>query len=118
MSRWRSATHVAGRPARRFVGALATAHALTAIVGVPAAQSRRDAWAVDEYKRVKASGSPRVLEAHPYIRTYAAVPVLSCLILSYHEYQVDGLCGVGSFELALWYGVGVTAVDVFPLWVW
>ncbi len=116
--RWK---HVIGAPSKRpprvLLWAVMVGYALTAIVGIPAAQSRRDAWAVKEYKQIRASGSKRVWEAHPYIRTYVTIPILPCVILSYHEYQLDGLYGLGSFELAVWYGVGVRAAEVWPLWI-
>ncbi len=96
---------------------LLVGYVLTTVVGVPAAQSHRDAWAVAEYKRLRASGSKRVWDAHPYIRTYVSIPLLPCVILSYHEYQLDGLYGLGTFEVAVWYGVGVRTADVWPLWI-
>ncbi|PYO55252.1 MAG: hypothetical protein DMD83_20655, partial [Candidatus Rokuibacteriota bacterium] len=58
-----------------------------------------------------------VWEAHPRIRTYAAIPIAPGLILFYHEYQIDGLYGFGGFELALWYGVGVKSLGALPLWL-
>ena len=116
--RWRFAKHPSGQQFRRRLAWFVVAGCvLTAVVGGPATQSQRTAWAVAEYKHLKASGSPRVWDAHPRIRTYVAVPLAPCLVLSYHEYQLDGQYGFGGFELALWYGVGVKSLGALPLWV-
>ena len=102
---------------KALVWAMVAGYVLTAIIGVPATQSRRDAWAVSEYKRVSAEGSRPAGADYPYIRTYVAIPVLPGVIVSYHEYQLDGLYGLGAFELAVWYGTAVTRVGTFPLWI-
>jgi hypothetical protein len=105
------------RPSRCLLWALAAAYALTAMVGIPAAQNERTSWAISEYKRLRASDSRLISDAHPYIRTYVSIPVLPGVILSYHEYQLDGLYGLGSFELALWYWVGTRSLRVMPVWI-
>jgi hypothetical protein len=102
---------------RIVIRAGVAAYILTAVFGAPAVQSDQTTWAVTEYKRLKASGSKRVWDAHPYIRTYAAIPVVPGVILSYHEYQLDGLYGFGGFELTLWYAVGTRPIADFPLWL-
>lgn len=96
---------------------LVAAYVMTWAFGAPAAQSHQAAWAVGEYKRLKASGSPLVWDSHPYIQSYAAVPVAPGLLLTYHEYQLDGLYGFGGFDLYLWYGVGVKSLAHLPLWL-
>jgi hypothetical protein len=100
-----------------LVMALAIAYALTIVFGIPAVQSDQTAWAVAEYKRVKERGSHRVFESHPYIRCFATIPVAPGLVLTYHEYQLDGLYGLGAFELYLWYGVGTRPIGHLPLWI-
>ena len=115
--RWRWQEGGGVRPARGILLLIGATYIITAVFGIPAAQSYRTSWAVAEYKRVKASGSVRVWEAHPRIRTYAAIPIAPGLILFYHEYQIDGLYGFGGFELALWYGVGVKSLGALPLWL-
>ncbi len=116
--RWTHASEKPRKPIPRpLFWTVVAGYALTTVVGIPAAQSDRDAWAVQEYKRIHASGSARMWEAHPYIRTYVAIPLLPCVILSYHEYQLDGLYGLGAFEVAVWYGVGVSQAEVWPLWI-
>ena len=105
------------RQSRGLLAVIGAAYVLTAVFGIPATQSEQTAWAVGEYKRVKASGSPLVFDAHPYISTYAAIPVAPGLILSYHEYQLHALYGLGGFELTLWYGVGVKSLGAVPLWL-
>jgi hypothetical protein len=96
------------------IGALYT---LTVVFGLPAVQTYENSWAVEEYKRDKASGNARVWATHPYIATYFAAPVLPGLVLTYHEYQLDGLYGFGGFELFGWYGIGVAPVAHLPLWL-
>jgi hypothetical protein len=98
-------------------GLIAGAYAITAIFGSPAVQSESTRWAVSEYKRVKATGSSRVFEQHPYIWTYAAVPIAPGVIVSYHEYQLDGLYGFGGFDLSIWYVVGAKSLGGIPLWL-
>lgn len=116
--RWRlSAGTARARFPRALAWPMAVAYALTVVFGVPAVQSRRDAWAIAEYKQLKASGSRRVWDSHPYIRTYAAIPVFPAVIISYHEYQLDGLYGLGAFEVAVWYGTGVLPVAAMPIWI-
>src|ERR1700720_2117308 len=68
-------------------------YVLTAVFGVPAVQTHENTWAVEEYKRDKASGNVRVWSSHPYIATYFAAPILPGLVVTYHEYQLDGLYG-------------------------
>lgn len=98
-------------------GLIAVAYAITAIFGSPAVQSQSTRWAVSECKRLKATGSSRVFEQHPYIRTYAAVPIAPGVIVSYHEYQLDGLYGFGGFDLSVWYVVGAKSLGGIPLWL-
>jgi hypothetical protein len=51
-----------------------------------------------------------VWDAHPYIGSYGALPILPGVVLSYHEYQLAGHYGCGRFELTVWYGAGVVSV--------
>ena len=101
----------------RIAVAIAVAYLATAVFGVPAAQSQQQSWAVAEYKRLRDTGTRDVWDAHPYIWNYAALPLLPGVILSYREYQLAGLYGLGGLELTLWYGVGVRSLGVFPIWV-
>lgn len=98
-------------------GLIAGAYAITAIFGSPAVQSESTRWAVSEYKTLKATESSRVFEQHPYIWTYAAVPIAPGVIVSYHEHQLDGLYGFGGFDLSIWYVVGVKSLGAIPLWL-
>jgi len=101
----------------RVLALLAIGYAFTSVFGLPAVQSDQTAWAISEYKRARDHGPHRVFEQHPYIRTFAAIPLAPALVLSYHEYQLDGLYGLGAFELYVWYGVGTTSLGSLPLWV-
>ncbi len=89
-----------GRRAGRLL--IATAYVLTAALSAPMVQSRDTEQAVSEYKQLKATGSRRVFESHPHIWTYATIPVAPGVILSFHEYQLDGLNGFGGFDLSVW----------------
>jgi len=97
--------------------ALIVGYLVTAIFGVPACQTFRAQWAVAEYKRIHASGDRRVWEAHPYVATYASIPLLPGVVLEYHEYQLSGLYGFGGLELFVWYGAGVKSLGQLPLWL-
>jgi hypothetical protein len=116
--RWRLPSGTTRTPRQRAaLRAIAVAYLLTGVFGVPAVISQQNAWAVSEYKRLRASGAPTVWDAHPYIWAYGAVPVLPGVVLSYHEYQVGGVYGLGTFELAVWYGVGTKSLGELPIWV-
>jgi hypothetical protein len=117
--RWGGAAKPAPRPVwqSRALVVLVVGYALTVFFGLPAVQSDQTAWAVDEYKRVRDHGSRRVFEQHPYIRSFAAIPVAPGFVLSYHEYQLDGLYGLGAFQLYLWYGTGTKSLGCLPIWI-
>ena len=104
-------------PYRWLCRAVALAYLATVVFGIPATLSHQNAWAVAEYKRLRATGTSMVWDAHPYIHTYAALPVLPGLIISYHEYQLAGLYGAGTLELTVWYGAGVATIGGLPMWV-
>jgi hypothetical protein len=114
---WLPTVLPASRWRRPLVYCVVGAYSVTAIFGVPAVQTDTNMWAVEEYKRLKAAGSYRVWEVHPYIATYAALPIAPGVVLVYHEYQLGGLYGFGGYELYVWYAVGVKSVLTFPLWV-
>jgi hypothetical protein len=97
--------------------ALIAAYAVTAVFGVPATLSQQHSWAVAEYNRIRATGSPLAWDAEPYIHSYAAIPVVPGVVLSYHEYQLAGLYGFGGLELSLWYGIDVKPLYSLALWV-
>jgi hypothetical protein len=102
---------------RAAVAALVAGYVLTAALGEPAVQTSSTSWEISEYKRLKATGSSLVWDAHPYLATYAAFPLAPGLILTYHEYQLDGLYGFGGYRLYLWYGGGVRTLAELPMWL-
>jgi|ERR1035441_3966162 hypothetical protein len=53
----------------------------------------------------------------PWIHTYLAVPVLPCILLSYHEYQVAPLYGEGAWYFHLWWGSKVLQVGKVGTWI-
>jgi hypothetical protein len=121
VSRWvRRRWHLAAtssKSARVVWWVVGAAYAITAVFGVPAAVSAQHGWAVQEYKRIRAAGERGVWDAHPYFWTYAAVPVAPGIVLTYHEYQLAGLYGLGTFELTLWYAAGTKSLGTLPLWI-
>jgi hypothetical protein len=107
-------------PSTRWRGwgrGIVAAYAVTAIFGAPAVQSESTRRSVSEYKRLKATGSVRVWDSHPYLRTYASVPIVPGVLVTYHEYQLDGLYGFGGFEVSVWYVAGVLSVAAIPVWL-
>jgi hypothetical protein len=115
--RWAPLQQPSGATTRRIRQAVAAGYLLTAIFGVPAVLSQQHAWAVAEYKRLRASQAGATWDAHPYIQAYAALPVAPGVILSYHEYQLAGLYGLGGYELSVWYGAGARSLGVLPIWL-
>lgn len=92
-------------------------YSLTAFIGIPAVQSQNNNWAVEEYKRINTGDNPRVWESHPYIKSFVSVPIIPFFVMSYHEYQLDGLYGWGGWDIQLWYLVGVKRLLSVPFWV-
>jgi hypothetical protein len=89
---------------------------ITWTLGVPRVLTDFTSAEVAEYKRDKAEDN-RVWEVHPVIRFLVAFPVAPALVLTYHEYQVAGLDGEGSWELSLWYGSNSRSLWRHSLWV-
>jgi hypothetical protein len=89
---------------------------ITWTLGVPRVLTDFTSAEVAEYKRDKAEDN-RVWEVHPVIRFLVAFPVAPALVLTYHEYQVAGLDGAGSWELSLWYGASSRSLWRYSLWV-
>ena len=85
-------------------------------LGVPRVLTDFTSAEVAEYKRDKAEDN-RVWDVHPVIRFYVAFPVAPGLVLTYHEYQVAGLDGEGSWELSLWYGSSSRSLWHHSLWI-
>ena len=97
--------------------ALAVCYGLTLAFGVPFVQSEQVDWAISEYKRGHEGTVLHAGPGLPRIRCFAALPLLPGVILTYHEYQVGGVYGLGTFELYGWYGVGSKSFAQFPLWI-
>jgi hypothetical protein len=102
---------------RTVVAVLLVGYVFTAVLGVPAIQSQNSTWAMDEYQKLNAGHRSDVWTAHPYFRTYASLPVLPLVVLTYHEYQLAGLYGWGGWDLQVWYGAGVIRLFKQTLWV-
>jgi hypothetical protein len=105
------------RVPRGLLRVFLAAYLVTAIFGTPAVQTDTSTWAIGEYKRLREAGSPRLWPAHPYIATYLAVPLLPGIIITYHEYQLNGLYGFGGFQVYAWYGLGVRTLGMLPVWL-
>jgi len=89
---------------------------VTWAVGVPQVHSDLTKSEVAEYKRLKVEDN-RVWEAHPYIRFFVSVPIAPGLILTYHEYQLAGLYGAGTWEVHVWYVVGTRSLFGVGTWI-
>jgi hypothetical protein len=99
------------------ISIVASLYLLTAFAGVPSVQSHNSKWAVEEYKKINTGDNQRVWESHPYISSYFSVPILPLVVMSYHEYQLDGLYGWGGWDIQLWYLFGVKRLFRLPFWV-
>jgi hypothetical protein len=89
---------------------------ITWTVGIPRVLTDFTSTEVAKYKQLKAENN-RVWEAHPVIRFFVAFPVAPALVLTYHEYQLAGLYGAGTWELTLWYGYASRSLWQSSLWV-
>jgi hypothetical protein len=98
------------------VAVVLVSYLITWSLGVPRVLTDFTSAEVAEYKRDKAEDN-RVWEVHPVIRFLVAFPVAPALVLTYHEYQVAGLDGAGSWELSLWYGASSRSLWRYSLWV-
>lgn len=98
---------------KRFVYTLLAAYLLTAVFGTPAVQSSNAEWAI----QLHASLDYEDKFDRPYVRTYVAVPVLPFVVLSYHEYALEGLVGRGAWDVQAWYLFGVKRLVSFTTWV-
>jgi hypothetical protein len=85
-------------------------------LGVPRVLTDFTSIEVATYKRLKAEEN-RVWEVHPIIRYFISFPIAPTLVLTYHEYQLAGLYGEGSWELSFWYGSGSRSIWRYDLWV-
>ena len=92
-------------------------YALTWAFAVPAVTTEMARSEIAIYKRLKAEGDNRVWDAHPRIGFFASFPIAPAIILTYHEYQVAGLWGEGSWDLSAWYGVGVYRIVGMRTWI-
>jgi hypothetical protein len=102
---------------KRALYALIFLYLITVFMGSPAVQSHNSKWAIEEYKRINTGNNPRVRESHPYIKTFVSIPIIPFIIVSYHEYQLDGLYGWGGWDIHIWYLGGVKRIIRLPLWL-
>jgi len=101
---------------RSVVIVVFAAYLVTWAFGVPAVLTAEHKTAVDAYKKERARNN-RVWDAHPWIRTAAAFPILPGLVVSFHEYQVAGLDGWGGWQVYVWYWNGVRKVFEQTYWI-
>jgi hypothetical protein len=104
------------RVSRLVLVILGTLYGVTWAFGVPQLHSDLTTSEVNEYKRLKAEGN-RVWESHPYIRFFVSIPIAPGIILSYHEYQLAGLYGEGTWDVHAWYGAGTRRLFGVGAWV-
>ena len=72
---------------------------------------------IAQYKQLRDEVGSRVRADHPYISFLASLPVAPAFVLTYHEYQLAGLYGEGSWQLHIWYIVGTRKLFGVPLWM-
>ena len=112
----RQARQDSGRDGCRFwIKALVAVYLATWLYGAPAVQSKID---LDVFKRFEeAKDHGRAQTGHPNFKTSIMFPVLPCVFVSYHEYQVAPLWGWGGWEVDLWYVFGVKELLRFGVWI-
>jgi hypothetical protein len=105
-----------GRRRRTLAIALAAGYALTAIVGIPATQNERTAWAIQEHDRINShEGVDWDPDGLPRTETHAAFPLAPGLVLVFHDYTIGPTYGLVTWELYAWYVVGVRSLGIWPL---
>ncbi len=94
------------------------AYLVTWVFGVPAVVSHNDRWVVDEFKRVVSRNEGHdVLPSNPWFHTFAAFPVLPCVVVSVRAYQVAGRYGWGGVQADLWWPGGIRPWFKITLWL-
>ena len=115
---WTRLPWLGGKWYKRARMVLIAGYAITVVMGLPAVQTHMNDWAISEHVEItkRRAKFPGLLNYHPYVATYVALPVAPCLVLTYHEYQLDFLYGFGGFDTFLWYGWGVRRLVRIPVW--
>lgn len=108
LSRDEGATPSIAAPARWWRRVIVAAYVITAIFGIPAAQSEWTNRAIAKYVPDTSGGSSW---------TTASVPLVPGVILSYRDYQFGPKSAAGGFELSIWYAVGVRSLTFMSLWI-
>lgn len=102
---------------KAVIWTLIALYLLTWSMGVPSVQSSITKRSVDAYKRMKKEHPEQVWDAHPYIKSYIAFPLLPGIILTYHECQLARLSGYGGWDIHLWYLIGTKRLWSLPSWI-
>ncbi len=92
-------------------------YTFTTFMGIPEVQNQHTKSAVEEYKRINAGENSHEQKSYPYIKTFVSIPILPFLILSYHEFQLDGLYGWGGWDIHVWYICGSKFIFKLTLWI-
>jgi hypothetical protein len=101
---------------RRIKVAMFIAYIATWALAVPAVQNENARWAMEEYARLQGENA-KEREAHPYVGTIFAVPILPAVVLSYHEYHIAQLYAWSGWDIQLWYGTGTVRLFVITRWI-
>jgi hypothetical protein len=84
--------------------------------GVPMVHSDLTSTEIAQYKKLKAEDN-RSWDAHPYIKFFVSIPVAPGVIMTYHEYQLAGLYGEGTWDFHAWYGTGTYRLFGVGTWI-
>lgn len=96
---------------------LTIAYAATWIFGLPAVHSDIVKFSINEYKHGHQNNPVDITDNYPQIRIAASFPLLPCISVTYHEYQIANLYGWGGWDFHLWYVVGVKHLFSVPVWI-
>jgi hypothetical protein len=104
---------------RKWVtGLLIGAYLVTWAIGGPAVQSANTRWAIEEYTGIRERASQGAWHfREPHVRTYLTYPILPFILISYHEYQIAPVYGLGSWDVYCWFLIDVKRLFTFPIWI-
>jgi hypothetical protein len=99
-------------------GLLLGTYLLTWAVGGPAVQNDHTRWAIEEHAGIREKAPQGAwTNRKPYVSTYVIYPVLPFILISYHEYQIAPVYGLGSWDVHCWYITGVKRIFHLPIWI-
>jgi len=104
----------APRWVRAFLYTFVVLFFLTWIFGAPAVQSSLHEKAIGCYLSAQKFENRAT---SPYVMTEVCFPVFPGILLSYHEYQVASLSGLGAWYVHVWYVTGTKSFAFLQVWI-